>query len=50
MIQNIKELLSPNAQLKMFFLQPNGGITLGKEDDFLIPLFLRLAIILYQKA
>jgi hypothetical protein len=46
MIQNIKELLSPNAQLKIFFLRPNGGITLGKEDDFLIHLFLRLTIIL----
>jgi hypothetical protein len=49
MIQNIKELLSPNALLKMFFLLLSGVITLGKEKDLLNPLFLKLIIILIIK-
>jgi hypothetical protein len=46
MTQIVKKLLSPNAQLKMFFPRPSGSITLGKGDNSLIPLFLRLTIIL----
>jgi len=46
MTQSVKELLSPNAQLKMFFPWPSGSITLGKGDNYLIPLFLKLTIIL----
>jgi hypothetical protein len=49
MILIIKELLSLNALLKMFFLLLSGVIILGKEKDFLNPLFLKLIIILIIK-